>query len=176
MALTVRRAKSGQGWVLVPPRAARDCAEDLDEVRAMIEAGEVDIAIDELRWLLGNCHELLDAHFLLGQLAVEVDNDVPLARGHFGLGFQLGIQALRKAKMSTPVPALHPANRTFFDCGRGLVWCLHKLKKSKMATEVVEQLLKLDPTDPLELAGWIDEMRTEGLTVVDVGELFQKRK
>jgi len=176
MAMTVRRAKSGNGWVLVPPRAARDCAEDLEEVRAMIEAREQDIAINELRWLLGNCHELLDAHFLLGQLAVEIDNDVPLARGHFGLGFRLGIQALRKAKMPTPVPVLHPANRTFFDCGRGLVWCLHQLKKQDMAIEVVQQLLKLDPTDPLRLAGWVDEIRTDGLQMVDVGMLFQKGK
>jgi len=173
MALKVQRAKSGNGWVLIPPRAARDCAEDLDEVRAMVEAGEADIAIDELRWLLGNCHELLDAHFLLGQLAVEVDHDVPLARGHFGLGFQLGIQALRRAKMPTPVPVLHPANRTFFDCGRGLAWCLHQLKKSEMALEVVEQLVKLDPTDPLGLAGWIDEIKTDGLTVVKLKGLFE---
>ncbi len=172
MAMTVRRAKSGNGWVLVPPRAARDCAEDLDEVRVMIESGEADIAIDELRWLLGNCHELLDAHFLLGKLAVEVDHDVPLGRGHFGLGFQLGIQALRRAKMPTPVPVLHPANRTFFDCGRGLAWCLHQLKKPKMAIEVVEQLLKLDPTDPLELAGWVDEIKTDGLSVVELKGLF----
>ncbi len=172
MALTVRRAKSGNGWVLVPPRAARDCAEDLDEVRAMIDAGEPDIAIDELRWLLGNCHELLEAHFLLGRLAAEVDHDLPLARGHFGLGYQLGIQALRKAKMPTPVLALHPANRTFFNCGRGLAWCLHQLKKSEMAIEVVEQLLKLDPDDPLRVAGWIDEIRTEGQTVVELKSLF----
>ena len=176
MTLSVRRAKSGNGWTLVPPRTARDCAEDLDEVRAMIEAGETDIAIDELRWLLGNCHELLEAHFLLGQLAVEVDSDVPLARGHFGLGYQLGIKALRKAKMPTPVPVLHPANRTFYDCGRGLIWCLYELKKPEMAIEIVEQLLKLDPTDPLGLAGWIDEIKTDGLQMVDVGTMFRKRK
>ena len=30
----------------------RDRAEDLEEVRLMIEAGEIDIALDELRWLL----------------------------------------------------------------------------------------------------------------------------
>lgn len=176
MTLSVRRAKSGNGWTLVPPRAARDCAEDLDEVRAMIAEGETDIAIDELRWLLGNCHELLDAHFLLGQLAVEADNDIPLARGHFGIGYQLGMKALRKAKRPKPLPVLHPANRTFFDCGRGLVWCLHELKKPKMAIEIVEQLLELDPTDPLGLASWIDEIRTEGLTVVNLGTLFPKRK
>lgn len=175
MTLSVRRAKSGNGWVLIPPRAARDCADDLDEVRAMIEAGETDIAIDELRWLLGACHELLEAHFLLGKLAVEIDRDLPLARGHFGLGYQLGLKALRKAKRPTPVPALHPANRIFFDCGRGLVWCLHQLGKSAMALEVVEQLLQLDPDDPFGLGGWVDEIKTGRMPILNVGTLFESK-
>ncbi|MCA9229572.1 MAG: hypothetical protein KDA57_02895 [Planctomycetales bacterium] len=174
MTLSVRRAKSGNGWTLVPSRDARDCAEDLDEVRAMIDAGEIDIAVDELRWLLGNCHELLDAHYLLGQLAVEIDGDVPLARGHFGLGYQLGMKALKKARLPTPVPALHPANRTFFDCGRGLIWCLHQLKKPEMALEIIEQLRQLDPADPLALTAWIDEIKTQGMPIVDVGTMFRK--
>jgi len=165
--LSVGRAKSGNGWVLVPPRAVRDRAEDLDEVRAMIDAGETDVAIDELRWLLSDCNDLIEAHFLLGKIAVKVDNDLPLARGHFGCGYQLGLRALRRAKMPTPVPSLHPANRTFFDAGRGLAWCLHQLGKTSMAVEVVEQLLKCDPNDPLGLAGWLDELRTGGLPMVE---------
>jgi tetratricopeptide (TPR) repeat protein len=126
-------------------------AEDLEELRVMIDAGETDVAIDELRWLLGTCPEIIEGHFLLGKLAAEVDHDVPLARGHFGTAYQLGLQALRRAKLPTPVPALHPANRTFYDAGRGLVWCLEKLGKHDMALEVVEQMLALDPGDPLGL-------------------------
>lgn len=140
----------------------------------MIDAGETDIAIDELRWLLGNCHELIEAHFLLGKLAVEVDDDLPLARGHFGLGYRLGLKALQKAKMPTPAPALHPANRTFYDAGRGLAWCLHQLGKSAMALEVLEQLLKLDPQDPLGLADWQAEIQTDGLPIVDAASLWKK--
>ena len=170
--LSVGRAKSGNGWVLVPPRAVRDCAEDLEEVRSMIEAGEYDIATDELHWLLGNEHELIEAHFLLGKLAVEQKKDIPLARGHFGVGYQLGMKALRRAKMPKPVPALHPANRLFYDAGRGVVWCLHNLGKSHMAIEIIEQLLELDPDDPLGLAGWLDEIRTEGKQVIDLGSLL----
>jgi tetratricopeptide (TPR) repeat protein len=128
-------------------------AEDLEELRVMIDAGETDVAIDELRWLLGTCPEIIEGHFLLGKLAAEVDHDVPLARGHFGTAYQLGLQALRRAKLPTPVPALHPANRTFYDAGRGLVWCLEKLGKHDMALEVVEQMLALDPGDPLGLTG-----------------------
>ena len=138
----------------------------------MIDAGEHDVAIDELRWLLGNEHEMIEAHFLLGKLAVEAIDDIPLARGHFGFGYQMGMKALRRAKMPKPVPALHPANRLFFDCGRGLVWCLHNLGKSEMAIEVAEQLLKLDPDDPLQLAGWLDEIRTDGKQVIDIGSLL----
>ncbi|MCG8450957.1 MAG: hypothetical protein MI725_15425 [Pirellulales bacterium] len=174
-AISVQRAKSGNGWILVHPRAVREMAEDLGEVRAMIEAGETDIAIDELRWLLGNCSEMIEAHFLLGKLAAEVDGDVSLARGHFGFGYQLGIKALRRAKLPTPVPALHPANRTFYDAGRGLAWCLHQLDKNKMALEVVEQLLQLDPDDPLGLSHWKDELHTGGKPVVELDELGQGR-
>jgi len=170
--LSVSRAKSGNGWVLVPPRAVRDCAEDLEEVRLMIDAGEHEIAIDELRWLLGTEHEMIEAHFLLGKLAVEAIHDLALARGHFGFGYQLGMKALRKAKMPKPVPALHPANRLFFDAGRGLIWCLHSMGKSEMAIEVVEQLLELDPNDPLGLTSWLDEIRTEGKQLVDIGVLL----
>ncbi|MCH8841146.1 MAG: hypothetical protein IH831_10855, partial [Planctomycetes bacterium] len=72
-AISVQRAKSGNGWVLVHPRAVREMAEDLEELRGMIDAGETDVAIDELRWLLGTCPEIIEGHFLLGKLAAEVD-------------------------------------------------------------------------------------------------------
>ena len=170
--LTVGPSKSGNGWILVPPRSARECAEDLEEVQAMIAAGEHEIAEEELHWLLGNEHELIEAHFLLGKLSVEVKNDIPLGRGHFGIGYQLGLKALRKAKFPKPVPALHPANQLFYDCGRGLVWCLHGLGKTEMALEIVEQLLELDPSDPLSLGGWLDELRTDGKQMLDIGSLL----
>ncbi len=172
--ISVRRAKSGNGWVLVHPSAVRDRAEDLEEVQSMIDAGEGDIAIDELRWLLGSCSEMIAGHFLLGKLAVEVDNDIPLARGHFGFGYMLGLKALRRAKLPKPVPALHPANRAFFDSGRGLCWSLHQLGKKEMALEVAEQLLALDPDDPLGLAGWLDEIRSDGQTVIEICSLWKK--
>ncbi len=171
--LSVQRSASGNDWVISHPRAVRDCAEDLEEVHAMIAAGEGDVAIDELRWLLGTCHDMIEAHFLLGKLAVEEDNDIVLGRGHFGTGYQLGLQAWRRANRPTPMPALHPANRYFFDAGRGLAWCLHELDKAPMAREVLEHLLKLDPTDPLGVATWLDEMATSGKTVVDVESLFK---
>ena len=83
--------------MLVHPRCARDRADDLEEVREMIEAGELDVAIDELRWLVGGCSEFIEAHGLLGELALATDEDVALARGHFGVAVQLGLKALERA-------------------------------------------------------------------------------
>src|SRR5688572_30404072 len=95
--LSVRRTTDGRSWVLAHPRCVRDRAEDLDEVRLMIEAGELDVAVDELRWLLSGCAEFIAAHGLLGELAVALHDDLSLARGHFGAGYQLGLQTLRRA-------------------------------------------------------------------------------
>ncbi len=173
--ISVRRAPSGNGFVLVHPKCVRARSEDMDEVRAMLADGEVDVAIDELRWLLGECSEMIEAHFLLGKLAVEADNDIALARGHFGFGYQQGFKALRRAKLPTPLPALHPANRAFYDAGRGLAWCLHQLDKSVMAEEVLEQLLQSDPDDPLGLAGWLDEIRSQGAPLVELTQWFDRK-
>ena len=165
----VERARSGQGFTLTHPRAARDAAEDLEEVRTMIAAGENDVAIDELRWLVSACPDMIEAHYLLGKLAVEADHDLPLARGHFGVGYQLGAKALARTGGPMPLSALHPANRPFYDAGRGLAWCLNELGRPEMAIEVVEHLLRCDPLDPLGLKGWIDEIGTGGAPLVQLG-------
>jgi hypothetical protein len=145
----------------VHPRCARDRAEDLEEVQLMVEAGETEIARDELRWLLSDCSEFIAAHVLLGNVAV-TESDLPLARGHFGAGYQLGLQTLRRAKMPKPLLYSQPANRPFFEAGRGLVWTLEKLGKSPMSDEIVKTLLELDVSDPLRLRGLIDELRSGG--------------
>lgn len=169
--LSLRRAADG-GWVLVHPRCVRDRAEDVEEVRAMIAAGELDVAVDELRWLLSGCSEFIEAHCLLGELALEKDHDAPLARGHFGFGYQLGLQALRRAEMPSPLPGAQPANRSFFESGRGLVWCLDKLGHAKMADEVVATLTKLDPADPLGIGQLLETIRSDGLPIVDLLDSF----
>jgi hypothetical protein len=117
--LGVRRATDGRSWVFVHPRCARDRAEDLEEVELMIESGEMDIALDELRWLLSDCPEFVAAHVLLGEIAREI-GDLPLARGHYGAGYQLGLQTLRRAKWPKPVLYSQLANQPFFLAGQGL--------------------------------------------------------
>jgi hypothetical protein len=140
----------------------------------MIEAGEFEIAIDELHWLLEDCHDFIAAHALLGELVLAMNNDLVLARGHFGAGYQLGLQSLRRAGMPKPLLVSHPANRAFYASGHRLAWCLAKLDKLPMAHEVVDTLVDLDPSDPLQLRAMLDELRTGGKPIVDLSGDFPK--
>jgi hypothetical protein len=112
---------------------------DLDEVRAMIAAGEHEIARDELRWLLQDCGDNIAAHRLLGELAL-LGDDLPLARGHFGYAYQIGISAIRRAGSPAPWPSVHPGNAEFFAAGKALVQCLENLDKPHLAAEVADFL------------------------------------
>jgi hypothetical protein len=133
---------------MVHPRCALDRAEDLEEVQKMIVADEIDVAIDELRWLLGGCSDFIDAHKLLGELAL-AENDISLARGHFGYAFQIGNKALRESGNPAPLPYRIPANASFHEAGKGLAFCLRALGKHDMCLDVVNVLLRCDPADPL---------------------------
>jgi hypothetical protein len=134
----------------------------------MIAEGEKEIAVDELRWLLEGCSDFLEAHQLLGELALELDHDVTLARAHFGVGYQLGEQALRRSGNPRPLPYREPANRPFFECGRSLAGCLAELGKPEMAEQVLRTLLDCDPTDPLHLAAALDDLKSGGLPIVQL--------
>jgi len=166
--VSVRRTTDGHGWLLVHPRCARDRAEDLDEVREMIEADELDVATDELHWLVSGCSDFIEAHLLLGHLALAAGDDLPLARGHLGTAYKLGVNALRRAGMPSPLPYSHPANKAFFEAGRALAWCLAKLDKPSMAEEIVDVLVGLDPTDPLHLRAMLDELCAGGLPIIEL--------
>jgi hypothetical protein len=134
----------------VHPRCALEREEDLREVRAMIEAGELDVARDELRWLLQGCSECLDAHRMLGEIAL-TENDLTLARGHFGYAYRMGITALDRAAVVGPLPYALPANQAFFESAKGLTWCLLRLGKRELAVEVVERVSQCDASDPLRI-------------------------
>jgi hypothetical protein len=144
----VRKLPDGSAWELVHPRCARDRAEDLEEVRKMLDAGELDVARDECRWLLQGCSDCLEAHRLLGEIALE-ERDLPLARGHFGYAFRLGAKALEQAGTRGPLPYRLAANQAFHESGKGLIHCLKQLGKPEMAAEVAATLLACDPDDPL---------------------------
>ena len=154
-AIQVRRASDGESYEFLFPPCVRERAEDMEEVHAMLAAGELEIAVDELRWLLGGCHELLEAHFLLGKIAAESGNH-DLARAHFGYAFQLGTDALPKRRLDHPLPHSNPANRVFYEAGAELAKVLLELKEANKANEVAMKLLSLDPTDPLGVKGILE--------------------
>jgi len=141
---------SNGGWRLVHPRCAQARQQDIEEVEQMIAAGENEIARDELRWLLAECHDFIVAHKLLGDLAA-AGNDIRLARGHYGYAYQLGMRAIDAAGGVRRLSYSEPANRAFFEAGKGLVSCLLKQGKAGMAREVIDRLLGLDAGDPLRL-------------------------
>ncbi len=105
----------------------------------MLAAGEIEIAVDELRWLLEGCRHLLEAHKLLGEIAF-AEGDFELARAHFGYAFQLGADAMAGRASDDTLPCANPSNRAFHEAGKGLVESLLKLRQVKTA---------LDPADPL---------------------------
>jgi hypothetical protein len=146
--VSVRQVPGGDAWELVHPRCARARAEDIEEVEAMLAAGEDEVARDELRWLLDGCPDFITAHRMLGELALE-ENDVPLARGHFGYAYQIGLRALPRGGLPGLLPYDRLANQAFLESAKGLAWCLRRLGEDPLAQEVTSQLLAFDPTDPL---------------------------
>ncbi|MBI3838787.1 MAG: hypothetical protein HY288_12750 [Planctomycetia bacterium] len=154
--MRARKLAQEESWELVHPRCARDREEDLQEVRKMLDAGEIDVAIDECRWLLSGCSDCLEAHRILGEIALG-ENDLPLARGHFGYAYRLGAKALEQAHSQGPLLYRVPANRSFLESAKALAWCLKQLGKGEMAAEVVEFLLRCDPSDPLGVKRLGDE-------------------
>lgn len=119
----------------------------------MLAAGENEIAIDELRWLLDGCGDFIAAHRLLGELAL-ADGDLKLARGHFGYAYEIGLSALPPRGFEGPLPYRLAANQALLESAKGLAWCLHELGKPKLARRVLGQLLLLDPSDPLGVRAW----------------------
>lgn len=150
------RQRSQDGaWEFEHPRCVRERADDLEEVQAMLEAGEDEIAVDELRWLLDGCPDFIVAHRLLGEQALAA-GDLKLARAHFGHAVELGWSAL-PAKRQAPLPYRLPANQAYLEAAKGLAHCLHALGKTPAALAVVEHLLECDPTDPLGARGWHEQ-------------------
>ncbi len=121
----------------------------------MIEGGESEIARDELLWLLNGCSDCLLAHKMLGELAL-ADNDLRLARGHFGYAYEIGSKALDRAGAKGGLPYRLPANQAFFEAGKGLAFCLRELGKLALAADVVARLIACDPTDPLGVRQLLD--------------------
>lgn len=120
----------------------------------MLAAGERDIARNELRWLLEGCSDFLEVHVLLGRLAWE-EGDVALARGHNGYAYEVGRRALGR-RFQGQLPYRLAANRPLLEAGAGLAHCLESLGRRQDAVAVAHEVLGWDPSDPLELADWLE--------------------
>lgn len=149
-AIRIRPIDRQKGFELVYPACVRERREDMEEVYKMLELGEIEAAEDELRWLLDGCRELLEAHRLLGLLALESAR-WSLARAHLGYAFELVSNALGD-RFDGTLPYARPANRPFHEAGHDLVRCLLFLGERSLAQEVADRLRQLDPDDPLGTA------------------------
>lgn len=132
--------------------------DDIEEVQHMVAAGETEVALDELRWLLNGCGDFVDAHRLLGELAL-LENDPKLARGHFGYAFEIGMAAIHAAGSPAPFSYTRPANQAFLECGKGLAHCLKAIEKPALARDILQELLRLDPSDPLGAKEMLAELK-----------------
>jgi hypothetical protein len=139
------RALDRNRYVFLEPITALDRKEDIEEVREMIAAGEFEIARDELLYLVSDCRAFLEAHNLLGELALEED-DIPLAQGHFGFAYEIGMDSLPPG-FSGRLPAGKEYNGAFFLAGRGVARCLIARGQVDKGREVLERLAKFDPQE-----------------------------
>ena len=150
--LTLKRhdTPDGPAWEFVHPRCARRRRADMEEVEAMVEAGETEVARDELVWLLSECPDFLDAHVHLGLIALE-EEDPKLARGHFGRAYELCLRALEAVESPQLLPYALDGNRPFYEAAKGLVHCLLDMGRQKVAKDVCKRVASLDPSDPLAI-------------------------
>lgn len=158
--LRMRRKPGASDWEIVHPRCALERAEDLEEVQLMLDAGEADVALDELRWLLNGCGDFVAAHRMLGEMAL-TEGDFRLARGHFGYAYEIVLSAFPPGGLDGGLPHRLPANQAFHESAKGLAWCLHELGKGKLAGRVLEQMLRCDPSDPLNVRPWQEAWTAE---------------
>lgn len=139
------RRLDGNRYALLKPVCAFEREEDLDEVRSMIAGGEPEIARDELLYLVADCRAFLEAHNILGELALE-DEDIALARGHYGFAYELGLESIG-SDFRGLLPADREYNREFFLAGRGLARCLIARGERNEGKGVLERLAVLDPRE-----------------------------
>jgi len=156
LSLKQHESQAGPVWEFVHPRCARRRRADMEEVEAMVEAGETEIARDELVWLLSECPDFLDAHVHLGLIALEED-DPKLARGHFGRAYELCLRALEAAGNPEPLPYTLDGNKPFYEAVKGLVHCLVDMGRRKVAQDVCQRITLLDPTDPLAIQRLVEQ-------------------
>ena len=135
----------GNRFYFQAPECALDRDLDLDEAIEIRAAAEFEIARDELLYLVADCRGFMEAYLQLAELALE-DEDISLAKGHFGFAYESGLEAL-PLNFRGLLPCEEGYNPHFFAAGCGLARCLIARHEADKAKEVLVQLLKFDPTE-----------------------------
>ncbi len=139
------KALGGNRYVFVAPECAVDRDLDLAEAIEMRAGGEFEIARDELLYLVADCRGFIEAYLQLAELALE-DEDISLAKGHFGFAYEQGLETL-PLNFRGQLPCTEGYNPHFFAAGRGLARCLIARQEPQKAREVLEQLIRFDPSE-----------------------------
>ena len=139
------KSLEGNRYAFQAPECALDRDLDMAEVLEIRAAGEFEIARDELLYLVADCRGFLEAYIQLAELALE-DEDIPLAKGHFGFAYENGLDVL-PLNFRGQLPSQEGYNHHFYAAGCGLARCLISRKEPQQAREVLNQLLKFDPTE-----------------------------
>lgn len=143
--LSLKRLSKNE-WMFVAPDCAVEREMDLEDAREMRAGQEEEIARDELLYLVADCHGFMSAHNELGELALE-QNDVKLARGHFGFSYENGLKSLPPG-FSGQLPHAEGYNAPFFAAGCGVARCLVALGRVEEGEKVLKKLSQFDPHEP----------------------------
>jgi tetratricopeptide (TPR) repeat protein len=122
-------------YELVHPRCVLQRRADYEDGMELLKAGDPEGARDAFRFALEGCGDNLWIHVALGKIALEMDQDYNLARGHFGYAFELVERALPKS-IAVRLPKRIPGNSPFFDAAEGLASCYEGMNRRDEANRV----------------------------------------
>ena len=154
----LRRVSHTETWELVHPRCVRQRAEDLEEVRSMIDAGEVEIAVERAAVPARRLRGLRPkpTTCLASRLSPQT---ISSSRGPISVyAYDIARAALPAGGVRGTLPYHLAPNQHFFQAAKGLVGCLRQLGREDQAARVAHQMLALDPADALGFAAFAAQL------------------
>ncbi len=107
---------------LVHPACVARLWDDYQEALDAWRQGEPEEARDMLRFALEGCGDHLWVHCALGQIALELEKDPSLAKGHFGYAYELIERAIPRGFKGLLSPDCH-GNQPLYQAIDGLIRC-----------------------------------------------------